>query len=391
MVKKNENTRTKKNYFYSDNFESLANDFAENKSMALFLGAGINISGNNGLDWNSLLDYLFEQALTFLSIEKNINGKTLYDIRNIFEVEKGTDVRKIRENMPYWPHLHRLVKNDFTALMKASIIKEVLGKNYISSIQTYLYNKCNRAILEDAFDRCYSRDKDEPGEYYTLYQLARLILLYPNIRAVITYNFDNLLSESINILYANRKTFFKDKQLDRVNQRQGEAPVDPDNSIKPMDISSVNLDVDLKNNIIPIYHIHGYIAPPDEITLCNDNEIVLSMDEFYDNASDVFSWQTATQLHYLNHFTCIFVGLSLTDLTTQRMIFNAHKQNSSRKMYYLTAVHTDACKEDGHWESYMKLQNIKNCFYASYGLSPCFETRGYKMLLKRLNEIMNEL
>lgn len=77
-----------KDYYYDDNFEALLKDFHEDKQIVLFLGAGINISGNNGLDWNALLDSLFSEALTFLSIEKGIKGQSRSDIRNIFDASQ---------------------------------------------------------------------------------------------------------------------------------------------------------------------------------------------------------------------------------------------------------------------------------------------------------------
>lgn len=68
------------------------------------------------------------------------------------------------------------------------------------------------------------------------------------------------------------------------------------------------------DNILPIYHIHGYLPPFNEPFLSDGNEIVLSMEEYYDNVRNVYSWQTATQLHFLCHFTCMFVGISLSDI-----------------------------------------------------------------------------
>lgn len=71
------------------------------------------------------------------------------------------------------------------------------------------------------------------------------------------------------------------------------------------------------DNILSIYHIHGYLPPFNEPFLSDGNEIVLSMEEYYDNVRNVYSWQTATQLHFLCHFTCIFVGISLSDINPQ--------------------------------------------------------------------------
>lgn len=373
-----------KDYYYDDNFEALLNDFREDKQIVLFLGAGINISNNNGLDWNALLDSLFSEALTFLSIEKGIKGQSRSDIHNIFDASQ--DQQQLQKKIPCWNLLHKLTKNEFSPLIKASIIKSVLGDNYIASIQNYLYKRCNRKILKDAFVNNYfseeAKKQNTPGAYYSLFQITRLILLCSNIRAVVTYNFDNYLSESLRLLSTPelQKGCFTEDEI-KYAFRQG---------LEPQDISSISPEYHLGHNIFPIYHIHGYIPSPNELLVRRRNDIVLSMDEFYDNFGNVFSWQTATQLHFLSHYTCVFAGSSLSDITTQRMIFNAHEQNKTGKIYYMNAANTKGFDNPSYKESYLNLQNIKNSFYKSYGLSPIYDEEGYTHLFSRFNELIEK-
>lgn len=54
------------------NLESLEKDLKNNKQMALFVGAGVNMSSTVNLSWGALMNHLFNQALGFLAIEKNI-------------------------------------------------------------------------------------------------------------------------------------------------------------------------------------------------------------------------------------------------------------------------------------------------------------------------------
>ena len=92
------------------------------------------------------------------------------------------------------------------------------------------------------------------------------------------------------------------------------------------------------NNIkaVVTYHIHGYIQPLDAFTPNERNKIVMSLDEFYDSAKDVYSWQTATQIHFLSHYACLFIGASLSDMTMQRVLNYANLQYNRENVYYLT-------------------------------------------------------
>lgn len=89
--------------------------------------------------------------------------------------------------------------------------------------------------------------------------------------------------------------------------------------------------------------MHGYIPPTSELKpKPASNHIVLSQEEFFELGEHVFSWQNATQLFFLTHHTCVFLGLSLNDLTSVRVLKHANLEKSSEKVYVLTALASDA-------------------------------------------------
>lgn len=73
----------KSNLFYSDHFDQMRTDFRNHKQFVLFLGAGVNMSHGNGLGWGSLLDELFEEALTFIGVENHIGNDINLKIKDI--------------------------------------------------------------------------------------------------------------------------------------------------------------------------------------------------------------------------------------------------------------------------------------------------------------------
>lgn len=364
----------KENYFFRDSFEKLCNEFEKGKQIVLFLGAGINISDGNGLGWDSLLNYLFKKALSFISIENNIdNSISLEEICKPIS-EEDFCTKQESGNVKLF-----LVK-EYPSLVKASIIKSVLGDNYVTSIQEYIYSRCNKEKLESIFKDCYvinecNREINKKP-YYSLFQTAKLIMLCQNVKAVVTYNYDNLLSDAIRILSKDPKLYFSIKE---------QALIEAQKRI-PKDVSSTNLDSELVEGIFPIYHVHGYIPPPNELIIKKSNDIVLTMEEFYDSMGNVFSWQTSTPIHFLNNYTTVFLGLSLTDLNTQRMIRFVQNENKKRSIYYLYA--SDAIN---NLEIYGNLLKVKKTFYQNYGLIPVLDLEGYLSLYSRFDKIINNL
>jgi len=360
----------KTNYFFGDNYESLKEDFRSGKKFVLFLGAGINASSIESIDlsWKHLLDSLFEQAISYLSVEKRMSEKTrqlfkAYFDGSISNAPAGSDERKFEKNL----------QSNFDFLMRASIIEDILGDNYIPYIQNFLYNNCDELIIKKSFEKCYKYGNNvETKEFYSLYCIARLIVLSSNISAIVTYNYDNFLSTAVKILSENVKYYFPDT-------KDGS----PINSSRLLDISGVSApDVVMEDRVIPVYHVHGYIPPHNKPFLNGSNRIVLSMSEFYESTNDVFSWQTATQLHLLSHYVCMFFGLSINDINQQRMIFSAHRQNKDRKIYYLIA----SSSSQGNSAVFNELDNLRCCFYRSYGLSPIYE-KSYQELGNKICDL----
>lgn len=365
------------------NLQQLAEDFKYRKRMVLFLGAGVNlgdrvcIEGCKEIDlsWNGLLNGLFSEAFSLLSIGKELSSEDRYIIQSLICDPNKKDVAKgfSEEN---WERLRSYVSFEFPPLVQASIIKSVLGSNYIDSIRKHLYQQCDKYIMQKIFFKYYGlnsnlsgTDKNKP--FYSLYQLARLIILHHSVIAVVTYNFDKFLTMAIDILRENKKEFFTEKELKNIRQ---------DRTVE--DVFGTYSHSSQEKDVLPIYHIHGLIPPYNEFLPVKDNEIVLSMEEFYENTQNVYSWQTATQLHFLCHFTCLFLGSSLTDINTQRMIHYASKIGNDDKIYYLHAV-SKSMKErlnEKEYISYLKLVNIKDTFYTQYGLTPIFDKSGYNHL-----------
>lgn len=290
--------------FQSQNIDILKKDFLDNKAMALFLGAGCDLTwcypensrydhlrdvGKHRLNWDNLLKELTENACVSNDEYNSINSLS-------------------------------------SNTLKAAILKHRLGDSYIPIIQNWLYSHCNRSVLLDSYP-LYKDYQTTPTEenlkkvpFGTLFVLAELILRQDSIKAVITQNYNNFLSEAIKILLEEDKN-------NSYGVRQ---------KCKPIDVYDGWKDNPFDSDTFLIYHVHGYIPSPSEKMLKKENNhIVLSDEEFYHMSKEVFSWKNVIQINYLTHYSCIMLGLSLDDLTSLRLLRHANIDKNSERIYWL--------------------------------------------------------
>lgn len=334
------------------------------------------------LSWDSLLATLFSDALRFLAIEKDISGQELNIIKGGLDRSSLIGIKEFNKDLF---QMNADVDYEFPPLTKASLVKDILGENYISSIQNFLYGQCSKELIRAKFHESYTlKNRNvQRGQYpfYTLYVIARFVILYPYIRAIVTYNYDNFLKVAINVLLDSGEEFFTQKELNDIQDRR----------LAIQDISGIQYDKELTNDILPIYHVHGYIPSPSESFVSENNKIVLTMDEYHENEKNIYSWPTATQLHFLSHYTCILAGMSLTDSTPLRMLYHARQNGNNDKIYYLTAGDNTHMSEKKYQQAYNSMRVIKNLFHSRCGLDVIYNERGYYHLYRELNEIVDNL
>lgn len=360
-------------------WEQLEDDFKKERSIVLFLGAGINFEAPHGVDfsWDALLNHLLSYAVVQLLPADDV-GKQMADEmslsakKSIKELLRDMDKKKKKVLKKRLFGLEEQIDFDirFPRDVKAAIVKQTLGNEvYVKLIQDFLYGRMEKKEIEEAgkkyVDYLNHKTVVKPS-FFSLFCIADLILHNRNIKAVVTQNYDQFLCDAI-LFLKNYPDYYK-SHVKEVRE------------IISNTICDWKGQIDFTYNHLNIYHVHGFIPRYDDIQAPKDNKIVLSMDEFYEDSRNVYSWQIASQLHFLSQYTCLFCGLSLNDYTNQRLLHYV-KGKHHGNLYYITA---------GSIDKKTKIKdNIKNKFHENNGLTVLYDEQGYGHIYKMLGELKN--
>ncbi|WP_318640720.1 SIR2 family protein [Flavobacterium ardleyense] len=132
----------------------------------------------------------------------------------------------------------------------------------------------------------------------------------PNLDGIITYNYDDIIEAKL-----------KDTNLDI-----------PFESVFGQAVSQ-------ENNILKIYHVHGFLPRKGKIGI--DNKITLGEFVYHEQYSNTYSWNNIVQINKFRDKTCLFIGTSLTDPNIRRLLDIARSQRKSGKFHYIFKKRTD--------------------------------------------------
>lgn len=232
--------------------------------IVLFLGAGVSMDA--GLPgWNELLS-----ELRFIMVERNISGMKS-------ESKEKIEIAKALSNL-----------QESTPLISAQYIKTALGaEDFRESVREVMYRNINKSypILEAIAKFCIPR-RGKVG-----------------VRAVVTYNFDELLEEELERRDIDYRMICRD--TDRASEEE-----------------------------IPIYHVHGFLPkkkkPIDEYT---DVPLVLYEERYHTLFGAPYHWANHVQVNFLRENTCLFIGLSMTDPNLRRLLRIAARSDDKPRHY----------------------------------------------------------
>jgi hypothetical protein len=121
----------------------------------------------------------------------------------------------------------------------------------------------------------------------------------PNLDSIITYNFDDILEQ----------------RLSKVGI-----------TIPFKSVFGIGVNPDRE---LPIFHVHGFL--PQKGKLTSQNQITFGESIYHKQYIDIYSWNNIVQINKFRDSNCLFIGTSLTDPNTRRLLDIAKKQKENNQ------------------------------------------------------------
>ncbi len=216
--------------------------------------------------------------------------------------------------IPTWPQLVQslmmgtLALDDSDADAIASLFGVVFNPNALITgryLETF-YSKSSSLRFEERVREVLYRNFEPKVQSKLMSQIVHLCLALgkgtPSLNAIISYNFDDLVEESLEAVNGDfpYKCIYSSSQ-DKVARE------------------------------LPIYHVHGFL--PRKGRLDSSNKITLGEGIYHQHYTEVYSWSNIVQLMKYRERPCVFIGTSLNDPNTRRLLDVAFKQKADTTVF----------------------------------------------------------
>lgn len=175
---------------------------------------------------------------------------------------------------------------------KKKIVREVIAQNGNSPL---LQTRFLRNGFENDFENLVREIlyKDSVDSSKLLKEIAQLCI--PNrgklgIRAIINYNFDDLVERNLKKLRVKYHSIYGEGMIPEMDE-------------------------------IGIYHVHGFLPQEkDNYENLTKSLLVFSEEGYHKLMLEPYNWANINQLTYMMNNTCLFIGLSMTDPNLRRLL-----------------------------------------------------------------------
>lgn len=290
-----------------ENYIKQLHDEYESDNVVLFLGAGASRDANIAT-WDVLISELFVALIDKQLLENHI----------------------------------RMSDNE-----KEEISKELIEQNGNSPLlQTRFLRNGFEADFEDLVGKILYREATETS--HILEEIGQLCI--PNrgkfgIRAIVNYNFDDLVEKNLNRLRVKYHSIYGEGMIPDIGE-------------------------------LGIYHVHGFLPQDKEgYDKLAKSLLVFSEEGYHKLMLDPYNWANITQLNFLLNNTCVFVGLSMTDPNLRRLLeISAQKRDDGEercKHYAILRKQTFKKDKKSNVMSRFQIVNesLQENFYADLGVN----------------------
>lgn len=272
----------------------------ENDNIVLFLGAGASNEAKIAT-WDTLISELFVAL-----IDKQLSA-------NHIQIEKKD---------------------------KKKIVKEIINQNGNSPLlQTrFLRNGFENDFEELVRDILYKSAVDTSD---LLEEIGQLCI--PNrgklgVRAIINYNFDDLVEKNLKRLRVKYHSIYGEGMIPDTDE-------------------------------LGIYHVHGFLPQEKEnYENLTKSLLVFSEEGYHKLMLEPYNWANISQLNYMINNTCLFIGLSMTDPNMRRLLEIAaqKKTENDGECQHYTIMRRFKIKDSEEVESIKSFERVNESLQESF-------------------------
>ncbi len=298
-INRNKNRYIKQRNDYINELRNVYN----NDDLVLFLGAGISKDANIAT-WDNLISTLFVSL---------VNKKLKEEGIDIDDESRNELVERMRK------------QNNYSPLLQTRFLRQGID-DFEGSVREALYSGASNTsdTLKSIANLCAPK-RGKVG-----------------IKAIVTYNFDDLIEKNLKNINLNYKSIYNDGIIPNSDE-------------------------------IGIYHVHGFLpqskAGYGDLT---KSLLVFSEEGYHKLMLEPYNWANLTQLNFLMNNTCLFVGLSMTDPNMRRLLDIAcQKSIENGCKHYVILKRFNISKDDE--DNIMKFEQIneelQESFYKELGVN----------------------
>lgn len=183
------------------------------------------------------------------------------------------------------------------------------------------------------------------------------------IRAIIDYNFDDLIERNLKRLRVKHQSIYAE---------------------------AMHPDLDA----LGVYHVHGFLPQDKEdYNDLGNTLLVFSEDGYHKLMLDPYNWANISQLNFMVNNTCLFIGLSMTDPNMRRLLeIAAQKKYDDDLCQHYVIMRRFKINNSGKSESIKRFENVNESlqedFFKSLGVNVIW-VNDYDEIPNLLKQIKN--
>lgn len=247
-ISRNDETSRAKNQEYIKRL----NAEYKNDNIVLFLGAGASKDADIAM-WDVLISELYVAL-----VDKQLHERDI-------QISKKSKEQLAREIIK---------QNGNSPLLQTRFLRKGFEDGFEKLVGNILYRnaKASSPLLEEIGQLCIP-NRGKLG-----------------IRAIVNYNFDDLIEKNLQRLRVKHRSIYSE-------------------GVMPL------------NEELGIYHVHGFIPQEkDSYSKLTESLLVFSEEGYHKLMREPYNWANMVQLNYMINNTCVFIGLSMTDPNMRRLL-----------------------------------------------------------------------